>query len=69
MGVGTIATLIKLLPEFLKIAKSANEKVKSGVTINEIKKALRQVDDAFNIKDVKKGVDILNDTWDDSNIH
>lgn len=68
MGVGSIATLIKLLPEFLRIAKSANKKIKKGATINEIKRALGQVDNAFQMENVKKGVDMLNDVWNGRNL-
>lgn len=68
MGIAEIATLIKLLPEFLKIAKTANKKMQDGAVIREIKQSLKMIDQAFEENNEKKAVDAINAVWRRPNI-
>lgn len=58
----TYLQLLKLLPELVKIGKSLNEKLKQGITVAQIKRALNGVDKAFKNDDFKS-IDSINDIW------
>jgi len=58
-----LKTLIQLIPQIISLVKLANERLKQGAKIDEIKRAFEKIDEAFKLDDRAEGSRRLNNLW------
>lgn len=58
-----LLTLIKFLPEFIRLAKFIQTKINEGLTTAQIKDMIRASQMAFEMEDRGEAARILSDIW------